>query len=391
MKKHRIWYGILCLFAFVIYILANDHTAFAFAAAFVILPVISYILQRISMAGCSLNIDVKSSCYVNQKIQIKLKLHKKNKILSGPLSLNFHFYNTLYDHPYDKTVILQPSEKMEMEFDYPVMMNDCGNVKVSVSSAKLFDLLGLFSYKLEVALDNEILVYPAQLQLNTILQRKPQTLNDGEFYDYAKQGQDVNEVSGLREYVEGDSPRSIHWKLSSKIDKLVVREFGYPSNYDTLILYQISKENGGTKVSNALNNAILSLCTSLSYSILEKNLEHEVGHIVQGDFHSTPVSSLSTHDQMVLNLLCKPIEEKARSSDTIYHFLRGNLKNKYTKVIFITPEYEEGSIRQLARDIDLTIVQVVEGKAPEHVTTSGYSVTSINIEDYKQKIHNIAI
>lgn len=278
------------------------------------------------------------------------------------------------------------SEQDEMEFEYPVTMNDCGNIKISLSFAKYFDLLGLFSFPINADLMEEVLVYPAQLQLNTLLQRKPETISDGELYDYTKQGQDVNEVSGLREYIEGDSPRSIHWKLSSKIDKLVVREFGYPSNYDTLILYQISKKTSGAEVSNSLNNAILSLCTSLSYSILERNLEHEVGHVVGTDFHATPVSSLATYDQMVLNLLCKPIDEEENSNDIVYHFLRGNLKSQYTKVIFITPEYDESAIRQMARDIDLTVVQVVEGKTPEQITATGYSVTSINVEDYKTKI-----
>ena len=29
---------------------------------------------------------------------------------------------------------------------------------------------------------------------------------------------------------------SIHWKLSSKLDNLIVREFAYPANYSVLIL-----------------------------------------------------------------------------------------------------------------------------------------------------------
>lgn len=391
MKKHRIWYGILCLFAWIIYVMANNPAALVFLAALFITPAVSFLIQKLATSTSMVKIQLKTSCYVDQKIQIKLNLHKTSRLLSGPLYINFHFHNALYDDHYDKLVALQLSEKQEMLFEYPVKMKDCGNIKISVTSAKYLDLLGLFSFHTAIDFKDEILVYPAQLQLNTFLQRKPETQNDGDLYDDSKQGQDVNEVSGLREYIEGDSPRSIHWKLSSKIDKLVVREFGYPSNYDTLILYQLSKEAGEVEIPNKLNNVILSLCTSLSYSILEKNLEHEVGHIIGSNFKSIPVSSLSTYEQMVLNLLCQPIEKKESSNDIIYHFLRGNLKTKYTKVIFITPEYDEAAIRQLSRSIDLTIVQVVDGKTPEYITTNGYSVTSINVDEYKQKTHNIAI
>lgn len=139
----------------------------------------------------------------------------------------------------------------------------------------------------------------AKIEGVTAIDVLTQMITDGELYDYGKHGQDVNEVSGLRDYIEGDSPRSIHWKLSSKLDDLVVREFGYPSNYHTLILYQMSKETKNRKISNNLNNGVLSLSASLSYSILEKNLEHQVGCIDQNGFQSNPVTTLSNSDYYV--------------------------------------------------------------------------------------------
>lgn len=231
----------------------------------------------------------------------------------------------------------------------------------------------------------------AKIEGVTAIDVLTQMITDGELYDYGKHGQDVNEVSGLRDYIEGDSPRSIHWKLSSKLDDLVVREFGYPSNYHTLILYQMSKETKNRKISNNLNNGVLSLSASLSYSILEKNLEHQVGCIDQNGFQSNPVTTLSNYDQMILNLLCKPIEKHNNSYNIVYQFLHENLMAQYTKIIYITPEYDEISMRELARSVDLTIIQVVEGKKPEHISINGFSVISINIDDYDKKIHNISI
>lgn len=153
----------------------------------------------------------------------------------------------------------------------------------------------------------------------------------------------------------------------------------------------MAKTVNGVTISNNLNNAVLSLCASLSYSVLEKNLEHQVGCMFQGEFHSNPVTSLATYDQMVLNLLCSPIEDNTHSNDMVYQILHGNLTAEYTKIIYITPEYDESSIRQLARSVDLTIIQLVEGKLPEYINANGYSVTSINIDDYEEKTHNISI
>lgn len=391
MKNHRICYGLLCLAALFTYIMENNYISLAFFVIIAIFPIASFATQKVAMREILFDVDIKNSCYVNQELPIQIKVQKKNSILSGPVHIHFLFENTLYGDKHRETVILQPSEKKLMQFLYLVPMNDCGNTKISVESIHCMDLLGLFQKKFFVNIAKEVLVYPLQIQLNTILQRNPETITDGELYDYGKHGQDVNEVSGLRDYIEGDSPRSIHWKLSSKLDDLVVREFGYPSNYHTLILYQMSKETKNRKISNNLNNAVLSLSTSLSYSILEKNLEHQVGCIDQNGFQSNPVTTLSNYDQMILNLLCKPIEKHNNSHDIVYQFLHENLMTQYTKIIYITPEYDEISMRELARSVDLTIIQVVEGKKPEYISTNGFSVISINIDDYDKKIHNISI
>lgn len=391
MKNHRICYGVLCLASLFTYIVANQHIALAFFAILMIFPFASFATQKIAIQDFFLDIKTKASCYVNQELSLQIEIQKKNSILAGPIFVHFVFENVLYGNKYKQTVILQPSEKKSMQFTYHWQMKDCGNTKISIESVNCMDLLGLFRTNYQFSKVQEILVYPVQIQLNTLLQRKPETITDGELYDYAKHGQDVNEVSGLRDYTEGDTPRSIHWKLSSKLDNLVVREFGYPSNYHTLILYQMAKTVDGVKISNPLNNAVLSLCASLSYSVLEKNLEHQVGCMFHEEFHSNPVTSLATYDQMVLNLLCRPIEDNAHSEDIVYQFLRGNLSAEYTKVIYITSEYDESSIRQLARSVDLTIIQLVEGINPEYITANGYSVTSINIDDYEKKTHNISI
>lgn len=391
MKNHRICYVILCLASLFTYIIANTYIALAFFAVLIIFPLASFATQQVAIQDFSFSIDTKASCYVDQELPVHINIRKKNSILAGPIYLHLAFENILYGDQYKQTIILQPLEKTNMKFVYPLLMKNCGNIKISVESVCCMDLFGLFQKTFYFHEMREVLVYPSQIQLNTLLQRKPETITDGELYDYGKHGQDVNEVSGLRDYTEGDSPRSIHWKLSVKMDNLVVREFGYPSNYHTLIIYQMSKEANGTQISNMLNNTILSLCTSLSYSLLEKNLEHQVGALFHGDFKSNPVTSISSYDQMVLNLLCHPIEKKSSSNDMVYQFLRKNLAAEYTKVIYITPEFDESSIRQLARSVDLTIIQVVEGKKPDSILTNGYSITSVNVADYKTKTHNISI
>ena len=59
-----------------------------------------------------------------------------------------------------------------------------------------------------------------------------------------KKGSDYSETFQLREYVPGDSIKQIHWKLSEKLDKLVVREASLPVQKSTLVFWDKYAENG---------------------------------------------------------------------------------------------------------------------------------------------------
>ena len=269
-------------------------------------------------------------------------------------------------------------------------MENCGSVRLTVLYVKCFDLLGLFCWTKPGSAQQEVLVYPAELQLNTQLLRRPETIISGELYDQNRKGQDVSEVSGLRDYAEGDSLGSIHWKLSSKLDNLVVREFGYPSNYNILILYDLKSSSGEDEISNQRNDAVLAFTSALSRSMVERNLEHNVGCASGGEMQNFPVYSLATCDQMVLNILCRPVP-KENGEDSMYRFLQEDIRQKYTKLVYITPDYEESSARQLSRELDLTIIQITQGSGKEYMATHGYSVIPVDADTYQKKAHNIVI
>lgn len=98
---------------------------------------------------------------------------------------------------------------------------------------------GLFTYRRVVPVVNRLLVYPRL----GILNRRflDPLLARVEYSELAandfERGQE--EFSGLREFREGDSPRSIHWKMSARVpDRLLVREHDDPRVRDVAILLE---------------------------------------------------------------------------------------------------------------------------------------------------------
>lgn len=151
------------------------------------------------------------------------------------------------------------------------------------------------------------------------------------------------------------------------------------------------KHTDGTVIDTERNNAVLALTAALSESLIRMGLEHTVGSIAGGDYQDLPVYSMETQEQMVYHLLYRPVAEKRNPGDTMYHFLRSNLKNIYTKLVYITPEYEESVIRQAAREVDLTMIPVVSQAESSYADAREYTVLPVDAEKYREQIHHMII
>ena len=62
--------------------------------------------------------------------------------------------------------------------------------------------------------------------------------DDSESYAPDRAGYDLSEVYQLREYRPGDSLRQMHWKLSGKLDRLVIREASLPVRRSVLLFWE---------------------------------------------------------------------------------------------------------------------------------------------------------
>ena len=110
-----------------------------------------------------------------------------------------------------------------------------------------------------------------------------------------------------------------------------------------------------------------------------------------GEIRAVPVHSLETHEQMVLNMLSLPVLEEESSLNTVYLFLRGNLRSEFTKIIYITPVFSDQAIRQLSEEVDLTVIQVAEEKKAGYTASAGYTVIPVDAGTYQDNVQNIII
>ena len=57
-------------------------------------------------------------------------------------------------------------------------------------------------------------------------------------------------------------------------------------------------------------------------------------------------------------------------------------------MIYITPEYDEGYVRQMSSQMDMTVIQVTEGAETTMVENPGYVLISVDAKRYwEQQLH----
>lgn len=85
-------------------------------------------------------------------------------------------------------------------------------------------------------------------------------------------GNDPSETFDVRDYVPGDDVRSIHWKLSGKMDTLIVRQASDPAHYDTVLLPDLGiAHRDSTCPTDAEFNSAVAVTMALCENEPERN------------------------------------------------------------------------------------------------------------------------
>ena len=103
------------------------------------------------------------------------------------------------------------------------------------------------------------------------------TASEANVYSKHKPGDDPSEVFDIREYAQGDKLSRVHWKLSSKQDKYMVKDYSLLINEAVLILPELMFGEGNENDLDLIDT-VLETAFSLSHTLVERNTLHTIGY-----------------------------------------------------------------------------------------------------------------
>ena len=249
--------------------------------------------------------------------------------------------NLLTDERDEFSQFLSIGRKKEAVADFLMKEDRCGCIRIHLDDVRVSDPLGILSVRpksLEIDEGGNGWIY--FLPKATQSQIPPDNLSsyDMESYQYSrlKSGNDPSEIFDIREYQTNDSIKAIHWKLTSKMDELMIKEFGLPIENKVMIIVDKSiagKENKEDRIELATD-----FVSSLSFTLLQNTVNHTIGwyNYLKKEFQTFRVEDESSFWNAVRELISSPYREDEESA--VSRFIESDSSREFSSYIYVSDD-----------------------------------------------------
>lgn len=149
----------------------------------------------------------------------------------------------------------------------------CGRLRLTVEDARLYDCFGLIGIRLSTDAHGAVVIQPETFPQNLLVTPAQAYVQDNEDFANDRPGQDLSEVFQIRDYVPGDSQRQIHWKLSHKYDRLIVKDPSLPITRSAAVFWERAEDDPTPERTDAQAEIVVSVCRNL----LAQSVQFTVG------------------------------------------------------------------------------------------------------------------
>lgn len=318
MRKNRILWGLALALLLLAELYFNNVYSLTLLLAGVFLPAVSVLLSLFSRrsltAQLELQDDAEAGSEENAPTRIVMALHNSSHV-SATVTASAAVTNRLTGTSLSMPLCTSVPGRADRNVTLLAQDIETGKIDVALSKVRVTDLLGLVSFRVCDPIKGAFLVPPIVIPTHINAAEVRETGGESEKYSEQSPGPDVSELFGIREYVPGDSLRAVHWKLSSKMDRLYVREFGKQLNYSAVLLVELAE------APPACLEACAVYAANISRGLLDAGICHTLAWYDAGmdAFVSANVMGYEDLDLAVLRLIMSSPHEGPDAA--LNHFL----------------------------------------------------------------------
>ena len=240
------------------------------------LPVIMFITTYITKKLITVEFAVKDKNVSKGKdFPVQLVVTNRSIFPIGKAEAHIEYYNVFSDQisAFDLYLPIQPKNSQRITFQ--LSSKFCGVIKIRSARLNIYDPLRLFRFRTAKNICTDIAVMPEGHEIGGIVHYTDRVNEESDVFSEYKPGDDPSEVFDLREYNQGDKLNRIHWKLSSKKDDFIVKDYSLPIDVPCSVFLDL-KCYEKSDLTLPVFDTLIETMISLSQFLLENERGHSI-------------------------------------------------------------------------------------------------------------------
>ncbi len=209
-----------------------------------------------------------------RKVTGKIILENKSAFPVFKAICKISVKNNLTDEENEMIISLSVPPKSKAEAEFILFSEYCGYITAKAERVYLTDIFGFLPLEVKDfgSEKGKMTVLPETFNPVIVFSKVLPVPEDSESYSPDKKGNDYSETFQIREYVPGDSIKQIHWKLSEKLDKTIVRDASLPIAKNIMLFWDKSGEATPSET-----DSMAEVSSSAAQSLLKSGYEFAIG------------------------------------------------------------------------------------------------------------------
>lgn len=371
MSKRLLWAAAVLLSA-ALYLFENNAGTLTLLVGVLVVPVLGLI--PLTGKGIDLKLDVNPAQEKGTDAAGMLSVTNPGWLPKPRLYLTVSCRNLRTGEAVTQNLERSLLPKQRRQVAFALCCTHCGKVQITVADVRISDLFGLFSKTLPTETTMEFTVLPQLFEPAIMLEHSDMAMPDSDTYSPYKPGSDPGETFAIREYIPGDAVRQIHWKLSEKTDKLMVREFGLPVVNEVALLLETAGDGSAGEL-----DAVTEVFASVSAALLAGSIRH---HIFWRASKTDELVEFEIGDEDAFSFMLSQLLELPRKEGNIAHRFRQTYAHcPYSHVIVAGVQIPQG-LRDLYNGNRVSVLLPRRETVAEGLQPDGTHVLSFDPEHY---------
>lgn len=225
MIRRRLAYALWLIAVSALYFFENNAGTRAVWIASLVLPLLSILCAWMASRRAVFSLSAPDVCHAGEDVVCRLNVRHAPYFADAAGTLAIAHLMT------GETALLSFSAPQALTL--PPLSG--GAVTLTLQKAEIRDIFGLCRFPVHGETASILVVLPRLFDAHVFLDESISPLNEGAFTPVVSNLSSGSDTTSFREYLPGDSVRRIHWKLSGKMDKTMLRETNEPPSFGVLL------------------------------------------------------------------------------------------------------------------------------------------------------------